>query len=113
MPLGLLSAGPIAAVDYAHANVQGYTETGDPVLTLNVSSQSQQSPTGQIGIEARGAIAGLRPYAALTAEHEFSGNGGVIHFSQTDAPVIVNSWDVGRTKGIYGRLSIGAAANVG
>jgi len=112
MPMGPLSIGPVAAVDYARANVQGYTENGDPVLTLNVSSQSQKSMTGQLGIEARGALGGLRPYAAVTAEHEFSGNGGVIHFSQTDAPVIVNSWDSGRSKGTYGRLAVGAAANV-
>jgi outer membrane lipase/esterase len=112
MPLGPLSIGPVAALDYARANVQGYTENGDPVLTLNVSSQSQKSLTGQLGLEARGSLAGLRPYAALTAEHEFSGNGGVIHFSQTDAPIIVNSWDVSRDKGTYGRASVGAAATL-
>jgi outer membrane lipase/esterase len=112
MPFGPLSVGPVAALDYARANVQGYTENGDPVLTLNVSSQSQKSMTGQLGIEARGSLAGLRPYAALTAEHEFSGNGGVIQFDQTDAPIIVNSWDIARDKGTYGRVSVGAAANV-
>ena len=113
MPLGPVSIGPIAALDYARANVQAYTETGDPVLDLNVSSQSQKSLTGQLGLEARGSLAGLHPYVALTAEHEFSGNGDVIHFSQVDAPLIVNSWDVSRTKGTYGRASFGAAATLG
>ena len=110
MPFGPFSVGPVAALDYARANVQGYTENGDPVLTLNVSSQSQKSLTGQLGLEVRGSLAGLRPYASVTAEHEFSGSRDVIHFSQTDAPIIVNSWGIGRDKGTYGRASFGAVA---
>ena len=47
MSFGGLSAGPIVAADYARAKVDGYTETGDPALTLNVSSQSLKAFTGQ------------------------------------------------------------------
>jgi outer membrane lipase/esterase len=112
MPLGGLSAGPIVAVDYARARVGGYTEAGDPALTLNVSRQSLKAFTGQAGVELRGELAGLHPFVDATVEHDFSGNDRLISFSQVSAPVIVNSWAVGRHKDTYGRLSGGASANL-
>ena len=103
-----LKAGPVVAVDYARAKVDGYTETGDPALTLNVGRQSVKAFTGQAGIELRGELAGLHPFVDVTAEHDFSGNDRVITFAQTSAPVIVNSWTVPGRKETYGRLSGGA-----
>jgi outer membrane lipase/esterase len=107
-----LGIGPVVALDYARAKVDGYTESGDPALTLNVGSQSLKSLTGQAGLEARGNLSGLRPFADLTVEHEFEGNGGFISFSQTSAPIIVNHWSTSRDKETYGRLSGGAAADL-
>ena len=112
VPFYGLSAGPIVALDYARARVGAYTENGDSALTLNVGSQSLRSLTGQAGVEARGELAGLHPYLALTAEHEFSGNSRRILFSQTSAPLIVNHWDVSGGKQTYGRLYGGASATV-
>ena len=34
MGIAGLSAGPIVALDYARAKIDGYTEKGDPTLTL-------------------------------------------------------------------------------
>ena len=107
-----LSAGPIVAVDYARAKVSGYTETGDPALTLNVSEQRHKAVTGQAGIEVRGDLAGLHPFVDLTAEHNFTRDDRVITFDQTTAPGIVNSWAVPGRKQTYGRLSGGASANL-
>ena len=112
VPLGAARIGPVAALDYARAKVDGYTETGDPVLTLEVGRQSLKSLTGQIGLEVRGELAGLRPYGAVSAEHEFSGDHRAIDFAQTDAPLIVNTWDIGRRKETYARASVGAAATI-
>ena len=112
MSLAGLSAGPIIAVDYARAKVNGYTETGDPALTLNVSGQRHKAVTGQAGIEVRGDLAGLHPFVDLTAEHNFTGDDRVISFDQTTAPGIVNSWAVPGRKQTYGRLSGGASANL-
>ena len=106
------NAGPIVALDYARAKVGSYTETGDPALTLNVSQQSLKALTGQAGLELRGDISGFHPFVDLTAEHDFTGNGRVITFSQTSAPVIVNDWAVSRDKETYGRLSGGASADL-
>jgi outer membrane lipase/esterase len=112
MAFGPAHFGPIVALDYARAKVDGYTESGDALLTLNVSNQTAKSLTGQVGLELRASLAGIRPYAAVTAEHEFSGDGHLIQFAQTDAPLIVNHWDVSRDKDTYGRAAFGAAATV-
>jgi hypothetical protein len=60
----------------------------------------------------RGELAGLHPFVDLTAERNFTGNGQLITFDQTDAPVIVNTWNVRRGKETYGRLSGGASADL-
>ena len=52
MSFSALKVGPIVALDYAKAKVDGYTEAGDAALTLNVSGQSLKAFTGQAGIEA-------------------------------------------------------------
>jgi outer membrane lipase/esterase len=104
--------GPIVALDYARAKVDGYTESGDPLLTLNVGNQTAKSLRGQLGLEVRASLAGIRPYAEVAAEHEFSGDGHLIQFAQTDAPLIINHWAVSRDKDTYGRAAFGAAASV-
>ena len=48
----------------------------------------------------------------MTAERDFTGNDQLITFSQTSAPVIVNSWSVQRRKETYGRLAGGASADL-
>lgn len=108
-----MEAGPVVALDYARAKVDGYTESGDPALTLTVGNQSLKALTGQAGIEVRGELSGLHPFVDLTAEHEFSGDHRLITFAQTSAPVIVNTWSTSRDKQTYGRLAGGASANVG
>jgi len=112
MPFGAARVGPIVALDYAKAKVDGYTESGDPVLTLDVGGQSLDSLTGQLGVEIRADLPGIRPYGSLTAEHEFSGGNRAIDFAQTSAPIIVNRWDISRDKGTYARASLGAAATL-
>ena len=47
-----MQIGPVVAVRYARAEVDAYTETGDPVLSLNVSDQRLNSLTGSAVIEA-------------------------------------------------------------
>ena len=65
----------------------------------------------------RGDFAGggvqLRPYAAATIEKDFTGDSRTAHFSQTSAPVIVNSFAYDdRSKSAYARLSGGASAAI-
>ena len=110
LPVWRVRVGPVVALDYARAKVDGYTEDGDPVLTLSVSKQSFKSLAGQVGIEGRTEfIDGVHSFASIVAEREMSGDGRLIHFSQTSAPTIVNSWNVEREKETYGRMISGSS----
>jgi outer membrane lipase/esterase len=110
---GGFRVGPVAAVNYARTKINAYTETGDPVLTLNVQRQSVKAVTGSAGLELRGTMEmgglAVRPYADVLAEKDFEGDGRIISYSETAAPVIVNSYALGnRTKRTYGRVTAGA-----
>ena len=117
MPLGGLRAGPVIALDYAKAKVNGYTETGDAALTLNVNSQRFSSLRGSAGLELRGdmGLGGMhfRPFAALLAEKDFKGNGRTVYYAQTSAPTIVNHFAFeNASKKTYGRLNLGFGAGI-
>lgn len=117
MPFGLISAGPVVGLDYAKAKVDAYTETGDPALTLNVSGQSYEALTGNLGVEVRGGVAvpgaGVRPYVQALLEKDLIGDGRTIFYAQTDAPGIVNRADYeDRSRKLYGRLNGGISASV-
>ena len=116
MSVGALRIGPVVALDYAKADVDGYTEEGDAALTLEVDSISAKSLTGSLGLELRGDFndgVQLRPFASAAIEKVLSGDGDVVRFAQTSAPTIVNSWRLDdRDKGAYGRLAAGASAQI-
>jgi outer membrane autotransporter protein len=117
MPLGAISVGPVVAIDYARAKVDGYTEEGDAALTLNVGSTRARSMRGSIGAELRGNIdmggLALRPYGSLVMEKELSDSNRSVSFAQTSAPGIVNSWEFDdASKKAYLRFSGGLSAAV-
>jgi outer membrane autotransporter protein len=117
IPLGPLKIGPVAALDYAKAKIDSYTEQGDAALTLNVSDQHYKALTGDIGVEIRGGLgvpgASIRPYASAMLEKDLIGDGRTIFTSQTSAPLIVNRFDYpDRSTEVYGRLSGGLSASV-
>lgn len=117
MPVGIMRAGPVVALDYAKAEVDGYTERGDAALTLNVEDVSAKSLTGGIGAELRGDFEGggvqLRPYASAMLEAELLSDARSVRFAQTSAPGIVNSWEFEeRSKDPYGRFSVGGNAAI-
>ena len=117
MGLGGLRVGPVVALDYAKAKVDGYTETGDAALTLNVNSQRFSSLRGSAGLELRGDmdLGGMhfRPFAALLAEKDFKGDGRTVYYAQTSAPTIVNHFAFeNASKKTYGRLNLGFGAGI-
>jgi phospholipase/lecithinase/hemolysin/uncharacterized protein YhjY with autotransporter beta-barrel domain len=117
MPVGSVRVGPVVGLDYAKAKVDGYTETGDPVLTLNVDSLTYRSLRGSAGVELRGDFEGggvqLRPFASAVVEMDFTGDGRTVSFSQTSAPIIVNSFAFAdASKKAYGRMSGGFSAAI-
>jgi phospholipase/lecithinase/hemolysin/uncharacterized protein YhjY with autotransporter beta-barrel domain len=114
---GRIQLGPIGGLLYARARVNGYTEIGDPVLTLTVGQQTAEVLTGSAGIQLRAPFSWngrtINPYVNLTAEDDFIGNGRLIQYSATSAPLIVNNWSVPNTNSrIYGRAAAGVVAPV-
>jgi uncharacterized protein YhjY with autotransporter beta-barrel domain len=117
MPLGAVRVGPVIALDYAKAKVDGYTESGDPALELNVDSVSYKSLRGSAGVELRSDFEGggvqLRPFASAVVEKDFSGDDRTVRFSQTASPTIVNSFAFADgSKKAYGRFSAGFGAAI-
>ena len=117
MSMGSVRVGPVVALDYARSKVDGYTESGDPALTLNVSSLKYSSLRGSAGLEVRGDFGGggiqLRPYVAATVEKDFTGDARTVRFAQTASPTIVNSFAFAdASKRAYGRFAGGFSAAI-
>jgi outer membrane lipase/esterase len=116
--VGGAQIGPVVGVRYVDADLDGYTESGDPVLTLNVEAQEVTSLVGHAGIEARGTLdvegLAVRPYASASIEREFDDDGRTIRYALTAAPGIVNRWVLpGHSDEIYGRLTGGVNFELG
>ena len=109
--------GPIAGLTYVRAHVNGYSENGDPVLTLNLNEQTAKTVLGSVGAQARCAFdlgsTKLDSYLNFTVENNFEGSDRVIQYSATSAPLIVNSWTAtGAPNHAFVRLAAGANANL-
>ncbi len=109
--------GPIAGLTYVRAHVNGYSENGDPVLTLNLNEQTAKTVLGSLGAQARYAFdlgnTKLDSYMNLTVENNFEGSDRVIQYSATSAPLIVNSWTVTDAPNhAFFRIATGANANL-
>ena len=110
--------GPIGSLLYARAKVNSYTESGDPVLTLNVGEQVAETLIGSVGAQFRfpfwvsGKI--ISPYVNLTADDDIIGNGRIIQFGATSAPLIINNWAIpnANSRNVYGRVAAGVVAPV-
>jgi outer membrane lipase/esterase len=115
---GQSQVGPIGGLTYARARVNGYTESGDPVLTLNVGAQTAEALVASAGVQFRAPfmVSGrvISPYLNLTAEDDVIGNGRIIQFGATSAPLIINNWAVpnGSSQHVYGRVAGGVVAPV-
>jgi outer membrane lipase/esterase len=115
---GKSQVGPIGGLTYARARVNGYTEAGDPVLTLTVGPQTAEALVASAGAQFRipftvnGRI--ISPYLNLTAEDDLIGNGRLIQFGATSAPLIINNWTIpnGTSQHVYGRVAAGVVAPV-
>lgn len=108
-----LRIGPVIGLQYAKAELDGYTENGDPVLTLNVGDQDVKALTGSAGAEVRGSFnsggLAIEPYLAVTAEKDFEGDSRAITYAGTASPTIVNTFVLeDRSKDVFGRARAGA-----
>jgi outer membrane lipase/esterase len=116
--VGKSQVGPIGGLVYARARVNGYTEAGDPVLILAVGPQTAEALVASAGVQFRAPFMvngrTISPYLNLTAEDDLIGNGRIIQFSATSAPLIINNWAIpnGSSQRVYGRVAGGVVAPV-
>jgi phospholipase/lecithinase/hemolysin/uncharacterized protein YhjY with autotransporter beta-barrel domain len=115
---GAGQVGPIGSLTYARAKVNSYAEFGDPILTLNVGSQVAEVLVGSVGAQLRAAVTVdnrvIQPYINLTLEDDLLGNGRVIQYGATSAPLIVNDWMIpSGSRRLYGRAAGGVVAPLG
>ncbi len=115
--LGVLRVGPLGGLAYTHSKVNGYTESGDPLLTFNVGGQTLASLTGSAGVQLRipFEVAGhaVNPYLNLTAEHDFHDGDRTLKVSETQAPLLPIFTRVdGDGTDTYGRVQLGVSASL-
>ena len=115
--MAALKVGPVVGVQYARAEIDGFTEEGDPVLTLNVSDQRASEFVGFAGAAVEFELdmggARMQPFVKLLAEKELDSSSRDILYSQTSAPIIVNSWELEEgERDVYGRIEGGVSFGI-
>jgi outer membrane lipase/esterase len=109
-------AGPIGGLNYTGGVIQGYTETGDSLLTWMVNRQTLDSLTGDAGIqirlpfEFRGTL--YSPFIDVTAEHYFPGSARTVTATLVSAPLLPVLTPVSGEAGTYGKAAAGVAARI-
>ena len=114
---GPVRVGPIAGLNYTLADIQGYTETGDSLLTMMVNEQNVDSLTGDAGLQMRfpfelwGDL--YSPFINVTAEQDLLGSSRMITTTQVTAPLLPVLTPVPGEGGTYGKIAAGVAARIG
>jgi outer membrane lipase/esterase len=108
--------GPIGGLNYTHASIGGYTETGDILLTQIVNAQNIDSLTGSAGVQVRlpfamkGAL--YSPFVNVTAERDFLGDGRIITTTQSTTLLLPVMTPVNPTNQTYGKVVAGIAGQL-
>ncbi|HEY1245468.1 MAG TPA: autotransporter domain-containing protein [Hyphomicrobiaceae bacterium] len=90
--VGALRAGPIAGLTYLHTRLDGYEESGDPLLTFKVSSQTLDSVAFNLGLrflapfQAGGST--VVPYLNVMLEQQFGDPTRTLTASLSQAPLL-------------------------
>jgi outer membrane lipase/esterase len=115
---GTVRAGPIAGITYVRSRVDGYTETGDDLLTFKVGEQTLDSLTFNMGLRflapfrASGSV--IVPYLNVLLEHQFGDQTHTLTASLTQAsslPILTPITDFDTRT--YGRVEGGVTFELG
>jgi outer membrane lipase/esterase len=111
---GNLSVGPIASLTFVNVDVDGYSETGDPVLTQAVNHRSVQDLYGaaglQIGYDIKMGGIRLQPFVYAQYEREFLGDGNTLVSRFTSQRALQINTAVQDSSQDYGRIGGGINA---
>jgi outer membrane lipase/esterase len=108
--------GPIVGLTYSHVHINGYTETGDPILNQAVGDQNTDGVTGRAGVEFRSSYLWnkwmVSPWLDLTAEHDFNAGAQTLTTAQTYALALTIATPVSSRNETYGRVAGGFSVQV-
>lgn len=114
---GPLRLGPIGGLNYTNVAIDGYTESGDILVTQIVQAQRFDSLIGSAGVQLRLPFAALGgrydPFVNVTAEHDFIGDGRIITTSQSTTALLPVLSPVAAVNRTYGKVAGGIAAQLG
>jgi outer membrane autotransporter protein len=114
--VGSLRVGPIAGLSYVNAQIAGYTETGDILLTNRVNRQTLESLTASAGLQFRAPFIfrnGLySPFINVTGEHDFIGSARTLITTQVTTPLLPVLTPIDGRTATYGKVVAGLAANI-
>ena len=111
---GKLRVGPVAGLSYINAQIAGYTETGDSLLTNVVDRQTLENLTGSAGVQLRAPLvlgsAMFSSFVNVTAEHDFIGSGRTFVTTQVSTPLLPVLTPIDSRSRTYGKIASGVAA---
>jgi phospholipase/lecithinase/hemolysin/uncharacterized protein YhjY with autotransporter beta-barrel domain len=115
VPTGLGRIGPIAGIAYAHAKLDGYTESGDPAAALVVGSQKVDTVVGSAGLEWRPNLGpAITPWVRATAEKSVHGDKRDVLYAPADADTVINRFEISSASDkAYGDVAGGISARIG
>ena len=112
-----IQMGPLVGLNYMRSRVNGYTESGDPLLTFMVGDQTLESLVGSAGVQFRFPVMMnarmISPYLNVTAEHEFLNGSRTILATETQSLLLPIMTPInGQGQRTYGKVQGGVSAAV-
>ena len=115
--LGTIRAGPIAGLDYTHAFIHAYTESGDSLLTMMVSQQNVDDLIGDVGFELRSPFVWggdvYSPFVNVIAAEDLLRAVRNVTTTQVTTPLLPVLTPVPNDNRLYGQVAASVAASLG
>lgn len=113
---GALAFGPIVGLDATQANVDAYTQRGDPALVMAVQGQSLSRTIASFGLgvsaSAHVGALDLRPHGSIEGQAELDGTRGTFASVFTDEPLVGLTTNFPNQATKWGVADIGVSAMI-
>ena len=108
---GAITVGPLLALRYTNAFIDGYSENGAPGLDMIVQSQRAEQLIGSAGIAASTQFAAgsttVIPYLNFALERDFLSDNRIIETALVTVPDVGRTFQTGNNGDVFGRVNGG------
>lgn len=108
---GAVTVGPLLALRYTSATIDGYSENGAPGLDMIVQAQRAEQLIGSAGIAASTqylmGTTMVVPYVNFALERDFMGDNRIIETALVTVPDVGRTFQTGNNDDVYGRVNGG------